>query len=209
MSDLQKVLAPGEQVLWEGKPQFWPFIFSVIPLVIATIIFVPIFFASESSQGSGIDQGLNNLLIVGLILMLGPGYFIYKILVYRFVSYVITDKRTIIQDGVIGRDFESIEHDAVVSTAVSVGLIDKLLGKNSGTVNIIHAGSPRIKGTPRPSGLVSVTDPYAVYQIFNKISHDVRSDIQYPNALRPENNPGYKTGYQGETPKNSGDIPKV
>ena len=30
---------------------------------------------------------------------------------------------------------------------------------------------------------------------FKKVSHDVKTDIQYPNEYRPKNNPSYQSGY--------------
>jgi hypothetical protein len=196
MSDIQKVLAPGEKILWEGKPQFWPFIFSALPILLIAAIFIFVSVATNGGDGFAVDFSDGAFTTLILAALVGPGYFLYQLIVYRFVYYVITDKRTLIQAGVIGRDFTGIEHDAVVSTSVYVGLTDRVFGKNSGTVKILHSGSASSKrGTPQPTGLVSVTDPYAVYQLFNKTSHDVRTDIQYPNAMRPENNPGYKTEY--------------
>jgi hypothetical protein len=172
-----------------------PYLASTLPIFVIFCLFILIALAKSSTADGIVWEDMTPMLIIGVIG--GPLYFVYSILVYRFVRYVITDKRTLIQKGIIGRDFTGIEHDAVTSTSVYVGVADKLFGKNSGTVKIVHSGSSRSKyGSPVPTALMSVTDPYAVYQLFNKTSHDVRTDVQYPNAMRPENNPGYKTDYK-------------
>ena len=43
-----------------------------------------------------------------------------------------------------------------------------------------------------------ITDPYFIYSQLKKIANDIKQDILYPNALRPEENPGYKTSYKGD-----------
>lgn len=192
MMDIQRILAPNEKILWQGKPQFFPFIFSSLPIFVFGLIFALI-----PAAGMGFSSAALLVPHVWIGLILGPGVLLYSILVHRHIQYVITDKRTLIQKGLIGRDYVGIEHDQVTSTRVNVGLGDKLFGDNSGTVLITHAGGQvSKKGSPRPEGLVSITDPYAVYSMLNQTSHDVRTDIQYPNALRPSENKGYKTEYK-------------
>lgn len=195
MSDIQKVLASGEQILWQGKPQFWNFALVAMPLCLLASVMVLIALI-QVMTANVVDyfQILPIFLISGVI---GPGGLLFQYLRYRVSIYAITDKRTLIQSGVIGRDFVSIEHAAVVSASVNVSVLDKIFGKNSGTLKIIYSGSSQSLGVNQHSKeLVGIASPYDVYQIFNKISHDVRSDIQYPNAMRPASNPGYKTEYK-------------
>ena len=45
--------------------------------------------------------------------------------------------------------------------------------------------------------LYSIASPYELYKTINKVYMDVRSDIAYPNAYRPAQNPGYHTEYKG------------
>ncbi len=169
-----------------------PFIFSSLPLLVFGLVF-----ALVPAAAMKFSPAVLLLPHFWLGVIIGPGALLYSILVHRHMHYVITDKRTLIQKGLIGRDYVGIEHDQLTSTQVNVGLGDKLFGDDSGTVLITHAGGQvSKKGSPRPAGLVSVTDPYAVYSMLNQTSHDVRADIQYPNALRPNENKGYKTEYK-------------
>ena len=46
-----------------------------------------------------------------------------------------------------------------------------------------------------PHSLIFVEDAYGVYEKLKKVSHDIKSDIEYPNDLRPKTNSGYNTGY--------------
>jgi hypothetical protein len=43
----------------------------------------------------------------------------------------------------------------------------------------------------------AIENPYAVFKQLKQVSMDIRTDIQYPNQYRPEDNPGYKTKYRG------------
>ena len=38
-----------------------------------------------------------------------------------------------------------------------------------------------------------IEDCYEVYKKIQKIIVDIQTDIEHPNALRPEENPGYKS----------------
>ena len=38
--------------------------------------------------------------------------------------------------------------------------------------------------------------PYFIQDILQACANDIKSDIIYPNALRPDVNPGYKTSYK-------------
>ena len=44
---------------------------------------------------------------------------------------------------------------------------------------------------------LDVDNSKEVYLKIQKIVMDIQTDIEYPNALRPEENPGYKTKYKG------------
>jgi hypothetical protein len=115
--------------------------------------------------------------------------------------YAITDKRVIIQSGLIGRDFEIVDFDQITNAEVNVGIFDKLFSSNSGSILLSSAGTvmQTQNGTmQKPFVISSIPNPYDVFKFFKKVSHDVKTDIQYPNQLRPVNNPGYGTTYRGK-----------
>ena len=123
---------------------------------------------------------------------------LYKVLVYKHTHYAITNKRVLFQSGLIGRDFQMVDFDQVTNADVNVGLIDKLFSKSSGSILIASAGTltyTRQGQVQKPYTLSHIKDPYEVFKFFKKVSHDVKTDIQYPNEYRPQNNPGYKSGY--------------
>lgn len=46
--------------------------------------------------------------------------------------------------------------------------------------------------------IASISDYQEVHKMVKKLQTDVYADIMYPNALRPDENPGYKTKYKGK-----------
>ena len=199
MRELDKVLDKSEKVLWEGKPNFLPFLFSSMLLSLIGIVFML----------SGLVVLVQGIMTGNLFFLLFPHFWIgvafvfgipiYKALVYKHTYYAITNKRVILQKGLIGRDFEIVDFDKITNAEVNVGVLDKLLSRNSGSILISTAGTftyGRRGPISRPYTLRHIPDPYKVFKFFKKVSHDVKTDIEYPNKYRPSTNPGYKTSYK-------------
>jgi len=198
MRELDKVLDQNEKVFWEGKPKFWPFflggfagaIFGIFFLVIGGIFVV-----------QGIASG-NYFFILLPHFWIGVGFVfgvpIYKALVYKHTYYAITNKRVLLQKGLIGRDFEMVDFDQITNAEVNVGLLDILFGRKSGSILISTAGSftyTRRGPVQKPYTISNIENPYDVFKFFKKVSYAVKTDIQYPNKYRPKTNPGYGTDY--------------
>ncbi len=202
MRDLDKIL-DDEEILWEGVPNFWPFVMKSFATTIFGIFWLFIVVLMGDFLGPFV------LLLphfwIGVVLVLGGP--IYAVLVYKYVYYTITDKRVIIQRGIIGRDFTSIEYDKIQDVDVRVDFLDKVLGppEGSGSINIYTASTFRYSAEGReyvrPNSLSNIKDPYNVFKLFKKVSHAVKTDINFPNKYRPKNNPGYGTEYKPKTTK--------
>ena len=229
MKEIDKVLDTGEKVLWEGKPNFGPFILTgTIPSFIFGLIwlaflvpFIVVGFLGPNLSSTIPDVNVQNVpvtspaksfisiffigwnlflipfLLIGLWMLIGMP--IYKLLLHKHLYYAITNKRVIIQKGVIGRDFEYIDFDQITNAEVSVGLWDKIIGKDSGSILISSAGSfthgRHGNQISRPYTLSNIQNPYDVFKFVKNVSYAVKTDIEYPNKLRPTENPGYNTKY--------------
>ena len=44
---------------------------------------------------------------------------------------------------------------------------------------------------------LDIENPQEIYSRLQKIVLDIQTDIEFPNALRPDENPGYNTKYKG------------
>jgi len=203
MREIDKILDSNEKILWEGRPNFWPFFLGrSLPLTIFGLFWMG--FLSIFIVISLFAPGPAKFFIfltphfwIGIFMVFGP--VTYNGLVYKHTYYAITKKRVIIQKGLIGRDFETIDFDQLTNAEVNVGIFDKLFSSNSGSILLSTAGSftyTRRGMMRKPFTISNIPDPYEVFKLFKKVSHDVRTDIEYPNKLRPKTNPGYKSDYK-------------
>ena len=109
MDNLDKIIG-DERVLWSGKPKFIPFFFTNLSITIYFLLILIIFIALGIIYPEEIDSGL--LIIYVMIALV---FLIYPILNFFVTHYAITDKRVIIQNGIIGRDFKIIDFDKITN----------------------------------------------------------------------------------------------
>ncbi len=197
MIEFDKILNTNEKVLWEGKPKFLPYFIGAIPIVIIGLIFLYVGGPSNTGIHSTSAGGITipNILI-GLFLAIA--YPLYRFLSYKYVYYVITDKRVIFQSGLIGRDFKMVDYNQISNAEVNIGIIDKLFGNGSGSILISTAGTfvqGRYGPVSRPYSMMNIPNPYEVFKFFKEVSFDVKTDMDYPNKLRPDQNLGFNTNY--------------
>ena len=195
-SEMKKIISDNEKIIWEGRPQLVPYLTS--KFVFLLVFFV--FFSSVTYNPDTQNYESAGPFAIWLGIFLFVVLFIYNFIFYKKIYYAITDKRVVMQKGIIGTDFESVDFDKINSINISVGILDKVVGKNSGTI-LLDSG--KVISTEDSNGFSStrtdyhrleyIDDAYSVFEKLKKVSTDVKSDINFPNALRPENNPGYKT----------------
>lgn len=192
--DLQDIIFEGENMLWQGKPDkfcfLWRTLGKMVPVAIIWLLFDGFFIFTIISSGAA--KEMLWFMIIFFAIHLLPvwkviGAFIKGQLEHKNVLYAITDKRIIVRNGVIGLDFESINYADISNVRVDVSVIERI--KQVGTVFITTASGKSIC-------LLSIPEPYNIYKKINKVFMDVKTDIHYPNALRPDVNPGYKTTYK-------------
>ncbi len=224
MDELSNVLDKSEKVLWKGAPQFWPYfagaavlagivsVFLFSFLVMFGMVFLGVFagFALVGSAAGAPPAFIGIPLLFGLPLILMSGIFLlvlfvpaaYAYLSHKHTQYAITDKRVIMQSGIIGRDYKTIDFDQISNAEVNVGIFDKLFGKDSGSIILRTAGDPVVcvndSARQQSAVLSSITSPYVAFKFLRKVSFDVKTDMEYPNKYRPKTNPGYKTEYSNK-----------
>lgn len=107
---------------------------------------------------------------------------------YKNLEYAFTNKRIIVKSGIIGIDIKSMYYSEIDSFNLKVGLIDKIL----------KVGDIYVSSKSGAQVLYDIQNPYAMTQKLQQIVVDIKTDIQFPNNLRPENNDGYNTKYTKE-----------
>ena len=102
---------------------------------------------------------------------------------WKNTEYYITDKRIIIKNGLFSGNYETVYYKEIKSANIHIGFTDKLFG-----VGDIH-----IRTTGGTISFLDIVDANEVYPRVQKIIMDMQTDIEFPNAYRPKNNPGYNT----------------
>ena len=100
-------------------------------------------------------------------------------------AYAFTTSRIIIRTGIIV-DIKTILYADVVSVDIRVGLVDRLF----------KVGDIYITAKNGKAVLWDIENPYKVFNMLQKVVNDIKTDIYYPNELRPKENSGYNTKYK-------------
>lgn len=94
----------------------------------------------------------------------------------------------------MGTDVSTLELREVSHLSVNVNPIENALGL--GTIRLtpdVSVGSGDNARTVSGYRLRHIKDPYNTYNLIKRVSLDVSTDQQFPNAYRPSENPGYDT----------------
>jgi len=169
MNEISQILEPKEKVIYESKPNYAPFMINAffVSLTIMVILGVLLFFFANSLILAVVIAVV--ILVTGLVL---------ANMAYSRTHYAITNKRAIIQSGIIGRDFRSIDYDRMQNVSVEVGILGVIF--KVGTVKIF-TGEMETVGGDRPR-------MQAKYDKFNYIPspYDVLKMLQTHLSLRKE-----------------------
>lgn len=190
-------LAAGETILWRGKPKKSAFIASksltLMPIAIVWLCFDSVLISSAFSGGPWFLIPFMLLHLMPVWLWLGSMLTAGRR--WKNTNYFVTNRRIIIQGGFLAVNETTLFYKDLRNARVRIDLLDKLF--HTGDVvfdNGIYYGNSR--NQDRLPHLEDLEDPYQVYERIQKIILDVQTDIEYPNAYRPAENPGYQTDYR-------------
>ena len=208
MQEFKQIFDKNEQIFWQSGPKFMPFFIAKIfeflfGLGTAILIFVIFWGFFEIAEFLEVKIGFGLYIIIGFCVLIALRFlipFLITLLNFKYIRYAITDKRVVLQRGIIGRGFDAIDFDKITNIQVNVGLADIITGGNSGSIMISTAGNfsfDKYKTfTSKPFIISHIPDPYEVFKKLKQISYDIKTDIEYPNQSRPADNPGYHTKYR-------------
>lgn len=195
-NSIDDVVDDNEKVLWRDKPNAASYVLAamvkMLPIALVWLIFDGTFIYIMAMGMSNGDIPLTILwfIVPFFLLHLTPvwlwiGKTVKAAREVRNLEYAITDKRIIIRSGMIGIDFKFINYTEIDSVNVKVGIIDR----------IFKVGDIYINSSVNSGVLWDVANPYQIGNALQKVTQDIKSDIHYPNAMRPDTNPGYTTDY--------------
>ena len=203
IDELKALVGQDEKIMYEGKPDKKCFIFESIfnPLLPFAILWAIIDFGIIGvSFMSEIPSDMIIVLIGFFALHLLPvwmylGGVLFTIRKYRNTSYIVTDRAIYISEGVFRKNFIRKSFGELSHINMHRGIFDQMF-----KVGDIIATSNQIgtNGKIASIKISSISNYIEVYNLVKKLQTDVYTDVMYPNAYRPDENPGYKTKYKDE-----------
>ena len=194
------MLAPGEAILWRGKPQKKGFI-ATKSLTLAP--FAIIWLIIDSSLILNAFRGDSPwVLIPFMLLHLMPVWIWLGSVItagrrWKNTMYYVTNRRIIIQGGFFAVNENSLFFKDIRNTHVRIGLLDKVFG--TGDIVFDNGMIYHTRNGNRRAQLPAMEDlenPYDVYNRVQRVILDIQTDMEFPNAYRPAENPGYGTDYR-------------
>ena len=197
LPEFDSIKDKDERIIWTGRPIFVPYILSGLWAYSLYILFSIIWFAlgtqvkpeNDSSGGLGIWL---SLLPLALFLF----KFFSRLFSFSNTCYAYSDKRVMMRTGFIGTDFKIIDYDKISDVEVTVNFIERAY--NVGTIKFFSGRTKTDDGntTKLYDDWEAIPNPYEVFKQVKQVMVDIKTDYNYPNALRPESNPGYNTTYE-------------
>lgn len=194
-NEIDEILDGNEKIFWRGKPKFSAYILQFAPLSIFGLFWfsflIPFYW--------GITSGEMPLLALVIIIphtLIGIGTLgspLWASLVYPYVEYAITSKRIIIKSGFFARSFKTADYVNLTDVSIDIGLLGRLT--NTGTINFVSGTGIFTEKTGK-AAIAGIEKPYEVFKLLKQVYFDIKTDIEFPNKLRPPVNPGYQSEYQ-------------
>ncbi|MBQ7935369.1 MAG: PH domain-containing protein [Clostridia bacterium] len=208
-AELPNPLVPGETLIWSAKPKRNAFIINrtitMLPIAIVWLFF------DLGIMGSALNGETGFFMIPFFLLHLMPVWiWLWNAFTanrqWQNTVYYVTDRRIIIQGGAINADLQTIYYKDIRNVNLQIGLIDKFLGVGdlhfdlgfqTYTDPTVNRRGIQINMNQSPKyAFLDIENPHEVYPIIQKTVMDIQSDLEYPNAYRPAENPGYNTQYR-------------
>lgn len=191
------VLTAGESILWRGKPKRGAFIatksLSLLPIAVIWLCLdlkgIKVAFSSGNMMGFLIPFFALHLMPVWIwlanVITAGRRW--------KNTNYYVTNRRIILQGGFFAVNETSLYYKDLRNARLRIGLLDKLF--HTGDI-VFDDGITVDNKQNRGHVFEDLEDAEAVYRRVQKVILDIQTDMEYPNAFRPEENPGYQTQYK-------------
>ena len=200
--ELERMMLPDESVIWKGNPKKSAFVINssmkMAPFALIWLLFDGFFIVSF--VGTGAVRHMLFFIVPFFALHLMPVWiWLFNTLTaakrWKNTEYAVTNKRVLIRNGLVGYQYESIYYTDIANVSLHVGAVDKMLGV--GDIYLLTNIST-MNGKNTSPVIMDIENPQQVYNMVQSTVMNIQADIHYPNAYRPENNPGYHTKYNSQ-----------
>ena len=217
-SELELMVGSNEKILWKGKPDKSCFILEgifnpMLPFALVWFLFDSVFIAAFLGDAtiSKTSTVFPMLPLIFFFLHLMPvwiylGGIIFVLRRYKHIEYIVTDKGVYYSGGLFSYTCNMKPFTELARVNIHRGIIDQIIGVGdvvltSNNVADYYSSSVRVDGRPVGTGfgitISNIKDYRRVFELIKKLQEDIYTDTMYPNALRPEENQGYRTKYNG------------
>lgn len=201
IEELKAIVGPNETVLYAGKPNRKCYLFESIfnPMLPFAVLWAIIDFGIMGTAFGRVPREISTFMIGFMIFHLMPvwiylGGVLFTFRRYKNTAYVVTDRAIYISGGILNRTILTKPFAEMSHIDLHRGVFDQVFGV--GDV-IVSSNQLMPDGKNTPIRLSSIENYIEVYNLIKKLQTDIYTDMMYPNAKRPEENPGYNTKYKG------------
>lgn len=215
-SELELMVGKDEKILWQGKPNKRCFILEglfnpMLPIALVWFLFdslfIAVFIGGAATSGAPAVFSIFPLIFFLFHLMpvwiyLGGVIFVFR--KYQHTEYIVTDKGVYISGGLFSYTCNMKPFTELARVNIHRGIIDQIIGVGdvvltSNNIADLYSSNIRVNGRPLDVGttIADIKDYRKVFEIIKKLQEDIYTDTMYPNNLRPEENQGYRTKYNG------------
>lgn len=188
-------IGSDEQIIWQAKPKKWPFIFDNVfgksgflfvliwLLIDGSIIF------TVTSMGSKMPLFFYAFFAIHLMpVWMWIRKIINIIPEWKKTEYSLTNRRVIFKTGTFLSDgINSLSYKEIANVTFQRTLTDMMF--KTGDINIHTTNGSTVR-------ILDVANYLDAYNLIQKTVIDIQNDIEFPNAYRPDTNPGYNTKYE-------------
>ena len=215
-SELELMVGKDEKILWQGKPNKRCFILEgifnpLLPFALVWFLFDSLFIAAfiGGAATSSAPAVFSIFPLIFFLFHLMPvwiylGGVIFVFRRYQHTEYIVTDKGVYISGGLFSYTCNMKPFTELARVNIHRGIIDQIIGVGdvvltSNNVADLYSSNIRVNGRPLDVGttIADIKDYRKVFEIIKKLQEDIYTDTMYPNDLRPEENHGYRTKYNG------------
>lgn len=201
LEELKAIVGSNEKILYEGKPNKKCYIFESVfnPLLPFALLWAIIdlgilggaFFSQESNNMLFFLIPFMLLHMMPVWIYLGGILFIARR--YKNTAYIVTDRAIYVSGGVFTRNINAKPFAELSHINLHRGVFDQIF--NVGDI-IATTNQLTQSGKSATISITSISNYIDVYNMVKKLQTDIYTDIMYPNAKRPSENPGYNTEYK-------------
>lgn len=203
--EIGSLLMPNETIIWAGKPKKNAYVmnramtmmpFALIWLLIDGIVIATFAMSGMFAQMGGFVWAVVAFFAVHLIpVWIWIGNVLTAGTRWKNTEYAVTDKRIIIRSGFLSYEYQNIYYKEITDIHLHFGIIDRML--HVGDIMICVASHGTGSSHSHNVGIIDIENAEHVFKIVQKAILDIQTDIEFPNAYRPNVNQGYQTNYRG------------